>query len=111
MCLRRAFVRDLNRSAPDSCGAACSRVQVSFSPGIRNVAGVLPASVKRSAHRYEDTSSGSVSGEANRFSTCTLGGVVGKKFQMTDPNQLAEKGSALRTANEQCGWKLTLAGM
>ena len=43
--------------------------------------------------------------------TCTLGGVVGKKFQMTDTLQLAEKGSALRTANEQCGWKLTLAGM
>lgn len=40
--------------------------------------------------------------------TCVLGGVVGKKFEMTDPIQLGQKESALRTANEQCGWKLTM---
>ena len=40
--------------------------------------------------------------------TCTLGGVVGNKFEMTDPSQLGQKESALRTANEQCGWKLSL---
>ena len=39
--------------------------------------------------------------------TCSLGGVVGKDFLMTDPIGLGTIDSAVRTANEQCGWKLS----
>jgi hypothetical protein len=37
---------------------------------------------------------------------CSLGGVVGKSFEMIDPVQLGTIDSATRTANEQCGWNV-----
>ena len=39
--------------------------------------------------------------------TCTLGGVVGKSFEMIDPTELGTLESATRTANEQCGWNVS----
>lgn len=41
---------------------------------------------------------------------CSLGGVIGKSFQMelgSGTSQLGSFESATKTANEQCGWKLS----
>jgi hypothetical protein len=36
--------------------------------------------------------------------TCTVDGVVGKKFETTDPTKLGTMENATSIANEQCGW-------
>jgi hypothetical protein len=39
--------------------------------------------------------------------TCTVDGVVGKKFEITDPSAFATLESATKIANEQCGWHVS----
>ncbi len=38
--------------------------------------------------------------------TCTVDGVVGKTFEVTNGTKFGTKDSATALANEQCGWKL-----
>jgi hypothetical protein len=39
--------------------------------------------------------------------TCSVDGVVGKTFEMTDSINLGTLESATSIANEQCGWKIS----